>query len=107
MWLVTPDPNRYFEDHRADTLKEAINLWYDEKRKDEEEAKAEAHRQEMKALEEKRVRAAQAAEEYAYMQYMAALDTAESARQTADRAQIAADAAQRIEWDHMNDSDDS
>ena len=91
----------YFADHRADSLKEAINLWYDEKRKDEEEAKAEAHRQEMKALEEEKVRAAQAAEEYAKMKYEEARDAAEYARQAAEDAQEAADAAQRMEWNQQ------
>lgn len=81
----------YFKDQRADTLKEAVNLWYDEKRKDEEEARAEEHRREMRALEEEKVRAAQAAEEYARMQYEESLNAAEAARQ-------AADTAQRIEW---------
>ncbi len=54
-----------------------LNLicWYNEKRKDAEEAKAEAHRQEMKALEEERVRAAKSAEDYAMLQYLESLDT--------------------------------
>lgn len=98
----------FFKDHRADTLKEAINLWYDEKRKDEEEAKAEAHRQELLELEEERVRAAQSAEEYARMQYEEARDAAEYARQAANDAHEAADAAQRMEWDnYYNNSSDS
>ena len=53
----------FFEEGRVESLKEAINLWYDEKRKDEEEERAEAHRQELLELEAERVRAAQAAEE--------------------------------------------
>ena len=98
----------FFEDHRADTLKEAINLWYDEKRKDEEEAKAEAYRQEMLELEEERVRAAQSAEEYARMQYEEARDAAEYARQAADDEKEAADAARRMEWDnYYNNSSNS
>ena len=72
----------YLENNRADTLKEAVNLWFDEKRKDEEAAKAEAHRKEMKLLEEERVRAAKSAEEaaksaedYAMLQYLQSLNT--------------------------------
>jgi hypothetical protein len=80
----------YLNDRRADTLKEAINLWFDEKRKDEEAAKAEAHRKEMIALEEERVRAAQAAEDYA--------------RQAAENAREAAEAARRVEWNQSYDS---
>ena len=55
----------FFEEGRVDSLKEAINLWYDEKRKDEEQERTEAHRQKLLELEEERVRAAQEAEEYA------------------------------------------
>lgn len=77
----------FFEDGRVDTLKEAINLWFEEKRKDEEEARAEAYRREMKELEEERVRAAQSAEEYA--------------RQAADNAREAADMAHQREWDKL------
>jgi hypothetical protein len=87
----------YFDDHRVDTLKEAINLWFDEKRKDEEEARAEAHRQEMKALEEERVRAAKAAEDYARQQYEEASNAAMYAQEAAEKAQEAVDIAQRVE----------
>lgn len=69
----------FFEEGRVETLKEAINLWYDEKRKDEEEERAEAHRQEFIALEAERVRAAQAAEEYARQAASDARDAAEMA----------------------------
>lgn len=72
----------FFDEGRVETLKEAINLWYDEKRKDEEEERAEAHRQELLELEAERVRAAQAAEEYA--------------------RQAAADAREAAEMAHLN-----
>lgn len=72
----------FFEEGRVESLKEAINLWYDEKRKDEEEERAEAHRQELLELEAERVRAAQAAEEYA--------------------RQAAADAREAAEMAHLN-----
>ena len=88
----------YFNDGRADTLKEAINMWHDEKRKDEEAARAEAHRKKMMELEEERVRAAQAAEEYAQMQYEEAREANEYARQAAADAQDAAERAKEIEF---------
>ena len=91
----------FFEDGRVDTLKEAINLWFDEKRKDEEEARVEAYRQEMKKLEEERVRAAQSAEEYASMQYFEVADAADYARQAAENAGEIADQAHQREWDDM------
>ena len=72
----------FFEDGRVESLKEAINLWYDEKRKDEEEERAEEHRQELLELEQERVRAAQAAEEYA--------------------RKAAADARESVEMAHLN-----
>jgi len=84
----------FLEEGRADDLKEAVNLYYDEKRKDEEAEKAEAYRQEMKALEEEKVRAAQAAEEYQRMQYEEAQQAVFYAKQAADAAQDAAYAAQ-------------
>lgn len=70
----------FFEEGRVDSLKEAINLWYDEKRKDEEEERAEAHRQKLLELEEERVRAAQEAEEYARQAASDAREAAEMAR---------------------------
>lgn len=80
-----------------ETVKRAINLWHDEEHKDEEEARAEKHRQEMLALEEERVRAVQEAKEYARMQYEKARDAAEYARQAAEDARKAADTTQRME----------
>lgn len=70
----------YFENSRADTLKEAVNLWYDERRKDEEEARAETHRQEIKAFEKERVRAAKAAEDYAMLQYLNLINDADKSK---------------------------
>ena len=69
----------FFEEGRVESLKEAINLWYDEKRKDEEEERAEEHRQELLELEQERVRAAQAAEEYARKAAADAREAAEMA----------------------------
>ncbi len=76
----------YLDDKRADDLKEAVNLWYDEKRKDDEARKAEEHRRKMLELEEERVRAAQAAEDYARMQYEEAINAAEYARNASELA---------------------
>ena len=78
---------RYFEDKRVDTLKEAVNLFYDEKRKDEEQAREEEHRKQMRELEEERVRAAQSAEDYARMQYDEACNAAEYSRRAAEIAE--------------------
>lgn len=83
----------YLEEGRAESLKEAINLFYDEKRKDEEALKTEKHRKEMLALEEEKVRAAQAAEEYQRMQYEEAQQAAVYAQQAAFAAQDAAEQA--------------
>lgn len=47
----------YFETGRVDTVKEAINLMFDERRKDEEAQKAEKYRAEMLDLEKKRLAA--------------------------------------------------
>lgn len=77
----------YFEEGRADNLKEAVNLYYDEKRKDEEDQKTEAYRKQMKSLEEEKVRAAQAAEEYQKRQYEQVLLATEAAQKTADIAE--------------------
>ncbi len=59
---------RILEDRRADTMKEAVNLWYEEQRRDEEAKREEAYRKKCLELEEERVRAAQAFEEYAKRQ---------------------------------------
>lgn len=72
----------YLEEGRADTWKEAINLYYDEIRKAEEAQKEEDHRRKMLELEKEKVRAAQAAEEYAEKQ----LREAQRASQYAQRA---------------------
>ena len=87
----------YFKDHRVDTLKEAVNLWFDEKRKNDEEEKAAIHRQKMLELEEERVRAAQSAEEYARRKYEEACLATEYARQAAANAQDAMDAVHQQE----------
>jgi hypothetical protein len=86
---------KYFQDKRADSLKEAVNLWYDEKRKDEEEQRAEEHRKEMKRIEEERLRAEEEAAEYARMQYEAAEEAAEYARQAAYNAEQCMEEFQR------------
>ena len=91
----------YLEEGRADNLKEAVNLFYDEKRKDEEAKKAEAHRQEMLALEEEKVRAAQAAEKYQRLQYEAAQDAAYYAQQAAEEAREAADTVESMQYDRL------
>ena len=88
----------YLEEGRADNLKEAVNLFYDEKRKDAEAQKADAHRKEMKALEEEKVRAAQAAEEYQRLQYEEAQQATRYAQQTAMAAQDAAEAAEKAQY---------
>lgn len=87
----------FFEDGRVDTLKEAVNLWFDERRKDEEAQREAEHRQEMLRMEEerlkmeaKRLEAAEAAEEYERLQYVEAQLT----RAAAERAEEAARSAQ-------------
>ena len=91
----------YLMNHRADTLKEAVNLWYDEKRKDEEEAKAAADRKKLIELQEEQTRAAQAAEEYAKMQYEEACNASFYASQAADDAREAKETAQQIELNEL------
>ena len=76
----------YLCDCRADNLKEAINLWHEEKQKRIEMEKAEAHRNEMLRLEQKRLEAAQEAAEYQRMVYYAAQEASELARESADEA---------------------
>lgn len=83
----------YLRDGRADSLKEAINLWHDEERKRIEMEKEEEHRSEMIRLEQERLRAAQEAAEYQRMAYYAAQDAAASAKEAADEAR-----RQRDEW---------
>lgn len=80
----------YFEDGRVETIKEAVNLWYNEQQKAEEARKAEEHRQQILALEEEKVRAAQAAEEYQRQQCVLAQQAAQYAREAAESAQQAA-----------------
>lgn len=84
----------YLEEGRADDLKEAVNLYYDEMRKDEEARKAEAHRQEMKELEEEKVRAALEAAEYQKKQYEEAERAAYYAERAAEQAEEARKAAE-------------
>lgn len=91
----------YLEEGRADDLKEAVNLYYDEKRKDEETRKAEAHRKEMLSLEKEKVRAAKAAEEYQRLQYEEAQEAAFYAQQAAEAAQDADDTAKSIQFDQL------
>lgn len=81
----------FLQNNRADTLKEAVNLWYDEKRKDEEAAKQEAHRQEILKLEKERVRAAKEAEDYARLLYLDAQNREVKIDQMADNLQKIAD----------------
>ena len=71
----------YFTEGRVTSMKEAINLWYDEKRKDEQEELEAEHRATM--------------EEYAKRQCEATEDAAESARQAAESASEAAEEARR------------
>lgn len=87
----------FFEDGRVDTLKEAVNLWFDERRKDEEAQREAEHRQEMLRMEEerlkmeaKRLEAAEAAEEYERLQYV----EAQLMREAAERAEEATRDAQ-------------
>lgn len=93
----------FFEDGRVESLKEAINLWYDEKRKDEEEERAEEHRQELLELEQERVRAAQAAEEYARKAAADAREAAEMAH--LNYVQNLCNAANKS-YEYDNDYDD-
>lgn len=72
---------QYLEEQRADSLKEAINLWYDEMRKESEAKKEDEHRAAM--------------EEYARRQCEAAEDIAESARQAAQSAEEASEEARK------------
>lgn len=83
----------YLKIGRADNLKEAINLYFDERRKDEEEKRAELHRYEMIELEKERVRAAQAAEMYQQMQYEESQRAADEAERAAEYARQAAEKA--------------
>ena len=53
----------FFEDRRVETLKEAINLLFDEKRKDDEEIEQMIYREEMLELQRQQ---AEASEEAAY-----------------------------------------
>lgn len=76
---------------RSDSLKEAINLYFDEKRKDDEQKKAEQHRNEMIELEKERVRAAQVAEMYQQMQYEETQRAADEAERAAEYARQAAE----------------
>lgn len=76
----------YLRDGRADTLKEAINLWHDEDRKRIEMEREEEHRSEMLRLERERLMAAQEAAEYQRMAYYAAQAASESAKEAADEA---------------------
>lgn len=94
----------FFNDGRADTLKEAVNLWFDEKRKDEESQKEEEHRTEMLFLERKRLDAAKAAEEYQRLQYLAAEEAARHAKEAAEKAEDAAQSAQFAVW-NSNDKE--
>ena len=72
----------YYETGRVETLKEAINLLFDEKRKDEEEQKQEEYRQEMLRLQREQL---EATEEAAYYARQAAVD-AEAALKEARNA---------------------
>ena len=81
----------YLKIGRSDNLKEAINLYFDEKRKDDEQKKAEQHRNEMIELEKERVRAAQAAEMYQQMQYEELQRAADEAERAAEYARQAAE----------------
>ena len=94
----------FLQDGRADTVKEAINLWHDEESKKIEMEKAEAHRAEMLRLEQERLEAAQEAADYQRMAYYAAQDAAESAKEAADDARRAAQDVQYAVWsEHYDD----
>ncbi len=103
----------YLEEGRADDMKEAVNLYYEEQRKDEEARKADEHRKKIIELEEEQVRAAQAAEEYAAMQYeeaqqakMYAMEAADAARDAANDAASAVDAANNAQYLYIDNSDE-
>lgn len=92
----------YLRDGRADTLKEAINLWHDEERKRVEMERAEAHRAEMLRIEQERLEAAQEAAEYQRLAYYAAQDAADSAKEAAEEARRAANDVSYSVWNEQN-----
>ena len=77
----------YFDDGRVSTLKEAVNLWYDEQRKSEAERKEDEHRERLIVLEEEKLRAAQATEEYQKRQCEIVEQAAQYAKEAAENAQ--------------------
>ncbi len=92
----------YLRDGRADSLKEALNLWHDEELKRVEMEKAEAHRAEMLRIEQERLEAAQEAAEYQRLAYYAAQDAADSAKEAAEEASRAANDVSYSVWTEQN-----
>lgn len=93
----------YLRDGRADSIKEALNLWHDEERKKVEMEKAEAHRAEMLRIEQERLEAAQEAAEYQRMAYYAAQEAADSAKDAAEEARRAANDVSYQMWCEQNE----
>lgn len=88
----------YLEEDRVETLRDAINMYYDEERKDAEEKRNEEHRQEMLRLAQKKADAAQAAKEFQEKQY-------EEMKKAANNAERAADAAEMVWINNIINSD--
>lgn len=83
------DMMRFYEDGRVETLKEAINLFYDESRKDEEARLAAEHRKKLEEMIERQnesIKYAVETAESASSQAQEAYERAEEAYERADEA---------------------
>lgn len=92
----------YIEEGRVENHMQAINLWYEEKRKDDESEKEEAHRRKMEEYAKAEYQAAQKAEENAKMAAESARQAEENARQAAENARQASENARQAIKDAQN-----